>query len=136
MSLQLRAKGGHFGFQFGLQPLSVQEFNPNTLENQFGSVQFLIRFSSVQFGFIIWIGFRLLIQVQIWFGLLIWIGLLIQANFGYSNHYLKKKSKTPNDEKYSQIKTKNSKYSYAFLKFQIMSSFTLTQHYELRKMLQ
>lgn len=93
MSLQLRAKGGHFGFQFGLQPLWVQEFNPNTLENQFGSVQFLIRFSSVQFGFIIWIGFGLLIQVQIWFRLLIWIGLLIQANFGYSNHYLKKKVK-------------------------------------------
>lgn len=56
----------------------------------------VVKISSVQFAFIIWLGFGLLIRVQqfelqIRFGLLIWIGLLIQANFGYSNHYLKKK---------------------------------------------
>lgn len=31
---------GFFDFRFGLQPVRVWEFNPNELENYFGSVQF------------------------------------------------------------------------------------------------
>lgn len=43
LSGKLGNSGGRFGFRFGLQPVLVWEFNPNGLQNYFGSVRFQIR---------------------------------------------------------------------------------------------